>query len=131
MTTTPSAAGFTMPAEHEPHSGCLMAWPSRAELWGERLEAATHEYAAVARTIAAFEPVTMVCNPGLAADVRNLCGDGVTPVEIPINDSWIRDSGPAFVRNPTGISHSPDESAPMADCLAGVEALADALQVLV
>ncbi len=36
-----------------------------------------------------------------------------------------------FVRNPTGISHSPDESAPMADCLAGVEALADALQVLV
>ncbi|HAN35475.1 MAG TPA: agmatine deiminase, partial [Acidimicrobiaceae bacterium] len=87
MTTTPSAAGFTMPAEHEPHSGCLMAWPSRAELWGERLEAATHEYAAVARTIAAFEPVTMVCNPGLAADVRNLCGAGVTPVEIPINDS--------------------------------------------
>ena len=102
MTTTPSAAGFTMPAEHEPHSGCLMAWPSRAELWGERLEAATHEYAAVARTIAAFEPVTMVCNPGLAADVRNLCGDGVTPVEIPINDSWIRDSGPAFVRDHTG-----------------------------
>ena len=33
-----------------------------------------------------------------------------------------------FVRNPTGISHSPDEFAPMADCLAGVEALADVLQ---
>jgi N-carbamoyl-L-amino-acid hydrolase len=33
-----------------------------------------------------------------------------------------------FVRNPTGISHSPDEFAPMADCLAGVDALADVLQ---
>jgi N-carbamoyl-L-amino-acid hydrolase len=33
-----------------------------------------------------------------------------------------------FVRNPTGISHSPDEFAPMTDCLAGVEALADVLQ---
>ena len=36
-----------------------------------------------------------------------------------------------FVRNPTGVSHSPAEHAEMADCLAGVEALADALEVLV
>ncbi|WP_435747207.1 allantoate amidohydrolase [Nocardioides sp. SYSU DS0663] len=32
-----------------------------------------------------------------------------------------------FVRNPTGVSHSPAEHAAMADCLAGVEALADVL----
>ena len=32
-----------------------------------------------------------------------------------------------FVRNPTGVSHSPDERAEMADCLAGVDALADTL----
>ena len=35
-----------------------------------------------------------------------------------------------FVRNPTGISHSPEEHAPMADCLAGVEALATTLREL-
>jgi len=35
-----------------------------------------------------------------------------------------------FVRNPTGVSHSPAESAEMADCLAGVEALADTLAKL-
>jgi N-carbamoyl-L-amino-acid hydrolase len=35
-----------------------------------------------------------------------------------------------FVRNPTGISHSPDEHAETADCLAGVEALADTLERL-
>ena len=35
-----------------------------------------------------------------------------------------------FVRNPTGISHSPDEHADTADCLAGVEALADVLAEL-
>ena len=35
-----------------------------------------------------------------------------------------------FVRNPTGISHSPDEFAEMADCLAGVDALADVLEEL-
>jgi N-carbamoyl-L-amino-acid hydrolase len=32
-----------------------------------------------------------------------------------------------FVRNPTGISHSPDEHAEPADCLVGVSALADTL----
>ena len=29
-----------------------------------------------------------------------------------------------FVRNPTGVSHSPAEFADRADCLAGIEALA-------
>nr|WP_134767082.1 allantoate amidohydrolase [Nocardioides sp. 1609] len=35
-----------------------------------------------------------------------------------------------FVRNPTGVSHSPAESADTADCLAGVTALADTLERL-
>ena len=35
-----------------------------------------------------------------------------------------------FVRNPTGVSHSPAEHAETADCHAGVEALADALEEL-
>ena len=99
---SPAAAGFRMPPEWAPHAGCLMAWPSRPELWGDRIADAVRDYAAVAQAIAAFEPVLMVCNPGLAADVRARCGPGVTPVEIPINDSWTRDSGPVFVRGPGG-----------------------------
>ena len=35
-----------------------------------------------------------------------------------------------FVRNPTGVSHSPDEHAETPDCLAGVAALADVLEDL-
>jgi beta-ureidopropionase / N-carbamoyl-L-amino-acid hydrolase len=35
-----------------------------------------------------------------------------------------------FVRNPTGVSHSPAEAAETADCLAGVESLADSLAEL-
>jgi beta-ureidopropionase / N-carbamoyl-L-amino-acid hydrolase len=35
-----------------------------------------------------------------------------------------------FVRNPTGFSHSPAEHADLADCLAGVEALAAAVKAL-
>jgi len=35
-----------------------------------------------------------------------------------------------FVRNPTGVSHSPAEAAALGDCLAGVDALADVLEGL-
>jgi len=35
-----------------------------------------------------------------------------------------------FVRNPTGVSHSPAEHAEPADCLAGAEALAAVLEDL-
>ena len=40
------------------------------------------------------------------------------------------DTAMLFVRNPTGVSHSPEERAETADCLAGVDALADTLETL-
>jgi agmatine deiminase len=99
---TPAADGFRMPAEWEPHAGCLMAWPSRVELWGDRLEQAKQEYATVATSIAGFEPVLMVCNPGQETDVRQYCGSGLEVLPIPIDDSWTRDNGPIFVRDAAG-----------------------------
>ena len=101
-TRTPAELGFAMPAEWEPHAGCLMQWPARDELWAGSLVAAKADYATVARAIAAYEPVVMVCPPGSAREVRDLCGAGVTAWEIPIDDSWARDSGPAFVRDVEG-----------------------------
>ena len=47
-----------------------------------------------------------------------------------LQEAGIR-SAMLFVRNPSGVSHSPAETAGTADCLAGVEALADALTGLV
>jgi N-carbamoyl-L-amino-acid hydrolase len=35
-----------------------------------------------------------------------------------------------FVRNPTGVSHSPAENATEEDCVAGIEALATTLEEL-
>ena len=91
-----------MPPEWARHAGCLMAWPTRQELWQGRLSDAKCDYATVAGAIADFEPVLMVCNPGESGEVRAHCSPAVTPLEIAINDSWARDSGPAFVRNDRG-----------------------------
>ncbi|MFJ3518368.1 MULTISPECIES: agmatine/peptidylarginine deiminase [unclassified Streptomyces] len=95
---------FRMPAEWSPHDGCLMAWPTREDLWGSVLAEVKEEYANVARAIAAFEPVTMVAPPGFGEDARALCGagDGVTVVELPLDDSWFRDSAPLFVLDGDG-----------------------------
>lgn len=100
--TTPRDDGFRMPPEWHPHQCCFMAWPTRPGLWGELFEQAKADYATVARTVAAFEPVVMICCPGDARDVRNRCGRDVSSVEIQIDDSWTRDSGPIFVMNAGG-----------------------------
>jgi len=98
--TTPADAGFAMPPAWAPHAATLMAWPCRVELWEDLLESAKDDYAAVARAVARFEPVLMACPPGTAAEVRSRVGAtefGVEPLEIPIDDSWARDSGPVCV----------------------------------
>ncbi|MFG2294495.1 agmatine/peptidylarginine deiminase [Streptomyces sp. NPDC048603] len=98
-------SGFRMPAEWTEHEGCLMAWPTRPDLWGSVLNDVKEEYADVARAIAAFEPVTMVAPPGHGADARTRIGEdaaGVTVIELPLDDSWFRDSAPLFVLDGDG-----------------------------
>src|SRR5438477_7672810 len=99
---TPQQLGLAMPAEWAPHERTLMAWPARLDLWGDLLADAKAEYAATARAIAAFEPVLMVAPPGAVAEVRDACGEGVEILELPIDDSWMRDSGPFIVTAPDG-----------------------------
>ena len=91
-----------MPAEWAPHERTIMCWPARAEAWGGRFAQAEADYATVANAIAAFEPVLMTVDPRQAAEARRLCGAGVDVVELPLDDSWARDSGPIFVRDEDG-----------------------------
>jgi agmatine deiminase len=96
-----------MPAETDVHERTLMAWPTgvrRDALWRDQLEAARDEYAEIARTIARFEPVLMVVAPDEAHTARPRLGDEVDIdiVKLPIDDAWLRDSGPIFVRTANG-----------------------------
>lgn len=93
-----------MPAEWEAHQRCFMAWPCREALWGSRaaLARARRAYAAVASAIARFEPVSMVARPEHAQQAKQDCGPQVTVIPYLIDDSWLRDTGPGFVRNARG-----------------------------
>jgi agmatine deiminase len=92
-----ATARWRMPAEWETHERCLMAWPTRADLWGSHFEEAKREFAATANAIVRFEPLTLIVNPGQVDDAQRLVSDAVEIVEIPIDDSWVRDSGPIVV----------------------------------
>jgi agmatine deiminase len=96
--STPAAEGLTMPPEWAPHERTLMAWPCRRELWGGQLSAAKRESAGVANAIAAFEPVTMVVRDEAdGAQARAALASDVEILVEPVDDSWLRDSGPIFV----------------------------------
>ena len=88
-----------MPPEWAPHERTIMCWPAREPMWREHFAQAQADYAAVANAIAAFEPVLMAADPRHAAEARRRCGSGVEVVELPLDDSWARDSGPIFVRD--------------------------------
>jgi N-carbamoyl-L-amino-acid hydrolase len=78
-------------------------------------------------------------DPALRDRLARVAGGGGTPAPVlPTgagHDAGILaaagvPAGMLFVRNPTGVSHSPEEHAEQADCEAGVVALADVLEDL-
>jgi len=91
------------PGEWEPHERTIMGWPCRTSLWGPTLEQARADYAAVANAIADFEDVTMIAASAQDAQAaRSACASRVEIVELPIDDSWLRDSGPIYVVDDNG-----------------------------
>jgi agmatine deiminase len=80
-----------------------MGWPCRLDLWRETIDQARADYAAVANAVAAFEPVTMIANPGAdSAGARAACGSGVEIAQLGLDDSWLRDCGPIWVLDDDG-----------------------------
>lgn len=100
--TTPHAQGFAMPPEWAPHERCWMAWPCRAELWGQRMAAARKTCAELARAIAQFEPVTVIARPELTAEASLQCGRGIPVVTLEHDEAWMRNAGPTFVCDAAG-----------------------------
>ncbi len=92
-----------MPAEFAPHSRCWMTWPHKKDLWRDRLTEAELAYARVAVAISRFEPVSMLALPGHEGHVVRMLAelggtDAITVHAMDTDDSWLRDSGPTFIK---------------------------------
>lgn len=126
--------------------------PSRVDLWVDARAGGAHiaqdtvdEIVATARAAAASEGCevevreeswtgTVAFDPALRERVRGVLGDvPVLPTGAGHDAGVLAAHMPTamlYVRNPTGVSHSPEEFAEAGDCAAGVTALAAVLEDL-
>jgi agmatine deiminase len=100
----PDRGRMSMPAEWQDHEMTLVAWPQRDDAWrGTTIEDARDTHAEVVAAISQFEPVILVVDPSQAADARTrVPAENVEILELPIDDSWLRDSGPIIVSDGEG-----------------------------
>ncbi|MES2817525.1 MAG: agmatine deiminase [Pseudomonadota bacterium] len=109
LNSTPRADGFFMPAEWAPHARTWMVWPERPDNWRLGGKPAQAAFTAVAKAIAAFEPVTVCVSAGQYANARaRLDHADIRVVEISSDDAWVRDTGPTFVIDPRGAVRGVD-----------------------
>lgn len=94
---------WVMPAEWQPHECTWMGWPAKDyEDDPTENDRAFAAWAAVANAIVRFEPVKMLIEPADIETAKRFLDQRVELVEASLDDGWLRDSGPSFVKNKAG-----------------------------
>lgn len=95
----PAELGYRLPAEWEPHAATWLAWPHRRATWLGDFAPIPEVFARVARLLAPHEPVNVIASGAALEEARRHVGDveNVECLDIPTNDSWLRDTGPVFL----------------------------------
>jgi agmatine deiminase len=100
----PTALGYRMPAEWEPHAATWLAWPHNTVTWPDQLAQVQDIFLHMIAALHEHETVhLLVNNTATAAAVReHLHRFGVMPARVvlherPTADAWLRDSGPIFL----------------------------------
>ena len=101
MVNPPSQPSFRWPAEWEPQQCVWLAWPHNRETWPGRFDAVPAAFTRFVRAVAEVVPVRLLAAGPAAVDARRhlRSAAGVTVVDCPTNDCWIRDYGPTFVQD--------------------------------
>ena len=104
---TPRTLGYRMPAEWAPHSATWIVWPHRRDDWPGRFGAIPFAFAEIVRKLALHEPVRIVVSGASAEsrarallDSHGVAADRIRFYRWPTDRSWVRDSGPIFIRRP-------------------------------
>lgn len=101
--TLPKDDGFRMPAEFEPHEGCFLIWPERADSWAGGGYAARKAFQKVIEAIARWEKVTVFASCGQYENARASLPPQVRVAEMSTDDAWARDVSPVIVKNKDGV----------------------------
>lgn len=100
--STPKKDEYRMPAEFEPHDGCIMIFPERSDSWQYGAYAARKAFTEIATAIAQSEKLIVCASDKQYENARALLPENIKVVEMSSNDSWARDYAPTFVKNKEG-----------------------------
>ena len=91
--------GYRLPAEWEPHAATWLAWPHRKATFLGDFDEVQRAFAKLVRLLARYEPVRVIGSVDVLCHASSMLeGVGqVDLIEIPTNDSWLRDTGPVFL----------------------------------
>ena len=103
------AASYRLPAEWEPHEATWLVWPQNESDWPGKFSSIKQVYREVVSYLSESEKVRIIVNPGEARKrAENFLEKESTDLanvefyECPTDRSWIRDSGPVFVKGDSG-----------------------------
>ena len=91
---------WRMPDESEPHERTWMAFGASGKIWGHKLLPKVQDnLVTIAKSIAEYEPVYMLVREADYDLAAQKCGSSVNLIICPLDDLWMRDTGPVFVKS--------------------------------
>lgn len=92
------ANSWYMPDEHGPQERVFLAFAASASIWADWATPVNNCVALLAKTIAKYQPVTVLCRANQLSQARQKCGTrNIKFVTMPLDDIWMRDYGGCFV----------------------------------
>ncbi len=103
---SPKKLGFTFPAEWEKQNSIWLSWPHNRDTWPGKFQPIPKKFTEIVSVITRYEHVNInYVNDEMKEEIIELLSDkrvseiSYTLHNIPTNDAWCRDHGPAFVIN--------------------------------
>ncbi|AIY40521.1 Agmatine deiminase [Collimonas arenae] len=101
--TTPGTDAWLMPDETGPHKATWMAYGASPAIWtATQVPQVQQALARIANAIVAYEPVNMLVRQDDVDNARRILDPRINLVVAALDDLWMRDTGPVFVKNAKG-----------------------------
>ena len=97
------AGSWYMPDENELQERIFLSFGATSGVWADWATPVNNTVALLAKTIAKYQPVTVLCRPAQLALAKSKCGTtNIKFISVALDDIWMRDFGGCFVVDDQG-----------------------------
>ena len=98
-----------LPAEWEPQRSVWLTWPGNPQAWAGYRDQVKQDHAHLVSMCSRYQPVDLICTTSWRAECERCLRAAkadlhqITFHDWPVNDAWIRDTGPVVLKTETGM----------------------------